>query len=684
MASLTPLPKMQFFDTNGNFLVGGKIYTYEQGTTTPLTTYTTQAGDVANTNPVILDSKGQASVWLGSDPYTIVVHDSDDVLQSDGGDVFPALYGFLDVDGLIDSAFLPESLISYDTVADMIADTLEVDTLYITKGYTTEGDRGNGIYLIQTSAAFGSTPDNQINFYVNSGTLVAKLLYSGPLDARKAGAIEDTDSYEALQAAFDFSPAVLISGIFESSKQLTVSGKSFSLIGSGIGTSRILWTTGAATSGIDITLTDTEQQINVEDISLKTQLLGVGTAIFVDGSSISYGIFNGDRVKPQFTANDLWVIGDGDAQDDGWDNGLHFEGLMNVAVDDYDFTGYINGGVNHSDSGIKITGSNIPIHNVYSKLTIISCQYGVFANNDGEGLIISDSFLVDVDYGVHWVSTKGTYAGSPQLNVNNTHINARFDNVYAFDVSQIDINNCLFYKRPNSTADSSGIHIEDSVGGSIINNNVFVNASATFAFDGVFLDGDTINTRVIDNTFQTIDTGLVFGAGTANNDRHNNQYYNVAVAPVSDLGDNIKPTGLYSHIKKDAVQAIVTATPTEVIFDSVIVDTLGGVDLGVDANVITIPSRVFNISVEAGITWQNNSTGTRTMQIYKNGSASTVAPTITQGGATTSSMSLFSANIPVTAGDEISVYVTQTSGGNLTLAGTFQTYLKVAVMPRVF
>ena len=41
MAILSPLPKMQFFSTAGVPLVGGKLYTYAAGTTTPLATYTT-------------------------------------------------------------------------------------------------------------------------------------------------------------------------------------------------------------------------------------------------------------------------------------------------------------------------------------------------------------------------------------------------------------------------------------------------------------------------------------------------------------------------------------------------------------------------------------------------------------------------------------------------------------------
>jgi len=64
MASLSPTPKLQFFGTDGLPLVGGKLYTYQAGTTTPIATYTDYTGVTLNTNPVILDSAGQANVWL--------------------------------------------------------------------------------------------------------------------------------------------------------------------------------------------------------------------------------------------------------------------------------------------------------------------------------------------------------------------------------------------------------------------------------------------------------------------------------------------------------------------------------------------------------------------------------------------------------------------------------------------
>jgi parallel beta-helix repeat protein len=79
MATLSPAPKLQFFDANGNPLVGGKLYSYAAGTTTPLATYTDAGGATANANPVILDSRGEASVWLGDASYKLRLTSATDV-----------------------------------------------------------------------------------------------------------------------------------------------------------------------------------------------------------------------------------------------------------------------------------------------------------------------------------------------------------------------------------------------------------------------------------------------------------------------------------------------------------------------------------------------------------------------------------------------------------------------------
>ena len=70
----------QFFDNNGIPLSGGKIYSYEAGTSTPLPTYTSSTGSTAHTNPIILDSAGRVpsggEIWNELRLYKFVLKTS--------------------------------------------------------------------------------------------------------------------------------------------------------------------------------------------------------------------------------------------------------------------------------------------------------------------------------------------------------------------------------------------------------------------------------------------------------------------------------------------------------------------------------------------------------------------------------------------------------------------------------
>ncbi len=82
MATIAPVFKFQFLDGNGNPLTAGKLYTYQAGTTTPYATYTTAAGSVLNTNPIILDSAGRADIFLTAGAgYKFVLTNASDVTQ---------------------------------------------------------------------------------------------------------------------------------------------------------------------------------------------------------------------------------------------------------------------------------------------------------------------------------------------------------------------------------------------------------------------------------------------------------------------------------------------------------------------------------------------------------------------------------------------------------------------------
>lgn len=61
---LTPTPKLKFFDNNGAPAAQYKLFTYQPATTTKLATYVDSVGVTQNTNPIILDFRGECNLWI--------------------------------------------------------------------------------------------------------------------------------------------------------------------------------------------------------------------------------------------------------------------------------------------------------------------------------------------------------------------------------------------------------------------------------------------------------------------------------------------------------------------------------------------------------------------------------------------------------------------------------------------
>lgn len=77
MATLLPEGKQSFNTATGTPLVGGKVYTYDAGTNNPKATYADAAGTIPNTNPIVLDARGEATIfWNGN--YKVILKDSVD------------------------------------------------------------------------------------------------------------------------------------------------------------------------------------------------------------------------------------------------------------------------------------------------------------------------------------------------------------------------------------------------------------------------------------------------------------------------------------------------------------------------------------------------------------------------------------------------------------------------------
>jgi len=97
--NLSPIGNgFQFFTTTGLPLNGGLLYTYQAGSTTPATTYSDNAGTIANTNPIQLgtDGRPQVEIWLtyGINYKFVLADSTNSVIQT-----YDNLYGIIGVQG---------------------------------------------------------------------------------------------------------------------------------------------------------------------------------------------------------------------------------------------------------------------------------------------------------------------------------------------------------------------------------------------------------------------------------------------------------------------------------------------------------------------------------------------------------------------------------------------------------
>lgn len=78
---LAPNARWQGRNLTGEAVIGGKLYTYINDTTTPKATYQDFEGENPNTNPIILDGKGEANIYWSDDSYyRIDLYTADDQL----------------------------------------------------------------------------------------------------------------------------------------------------------------------------------------------------------------------------------------------------------------------------------------------------------------------------------------------------------------------------------------------------------------------------------------------------------------------------------------------------------------------------------------------------------------------------------------------------------------------------
>jgi hypothetical protein len=230
-------------DAAGAPLVGGLLHTYSSGTTTPRATYSDPGLTAANTNPISLNARGEAQVWLGSGAYSMRLTDAAGVT-------------IWTVDGITPSSASAETLAaalqtdSNGSGADLVAGTIRVVTsiadlrtvgsagrnLVLVAGYYSAGDGGGGIYRLD--AGDTTSADNGGTVIVGASNARWKLVHNGTTSVKQFGAKGDgvANDFGAIQAAIDATNTGTIffpRGRYYSGSVISVNKGGITLLGAG-------------------------------------------------------------------------------------------------------------------------------------------------------------------------------------------------------------------------------------------------------------------------------------------------------------------------------------------------------------------------------------------------------------------------------------------------------------------
>lgn len=217
MTQLIPNGKQQFIDINGKPLVGGKLYFYEVGTETPKATYQDADLTVLNTNPIVFDARGQASIY-GAGRYRQVLRDATGVLIWDQVIVDPSasidqfIQDLSNYTDLQKGAYMVgRSTPQIKTIADLrtVGGRYDGDQALVLGYYSDTPGQGGG--LMRWAPASVLADDGGTVFAVTGIATGRWFRVYSRLEAPMFGAVPgDVDRTSRMQAARDYIAAQLL------------------------------------------------------------------------------------------------------------------------------------------------------------------------------------------------------------------------------------------------------------------------------------------------------------------------------------------------------------------------------------------------------------------------------------------------------------------------------------------
>ena len=477
---LLSYPKFHAFDSSGDPLSGGKLHTYIAGTSTNKASYSEKTCTTANTNPVVLDSNGEADVYLCG-TYKLVLKDSADV----------TLWTLDNIDG---------GTASFD------------DFRYPDSNATDQGVTGDSNTIKYYVDDIGATKTATIYLRHNSGSDTTTYTLS-------------TDETITSNITLEFSPGALLS--IDSGKTLTVDGSviasSAQQIKSGAGTikgnTRVSYVyphwVGAVGDGVTNDRAALEEaEIWATDASIPLFIPGGFTFLTSSGLTTSASIHGTGTIDSDDTTGDHTIrveVGGITIKDITIEGGATGSGIYidqaNIIVENVRISNTPNSGIGVYTSG----ATSIILRGNIIRTATGTAGDGILVFNGAERVLITGNDIYDV-----------TRIGIA-IDTDNVDIIVS-DNIikYAHDQSGGNINAGIWLEH-NYNVLVSGNIIDDTntygiyvLGlGTADNQHIITGNRVNSSITAFFLNGHNTYTKhtVTDNIITNYTSGIVLASG---------------------------------------------------------------------------------------------------------------------------------------------------------------------------
>lgn len=202
MAQLLPNVYQRFFDSNGNPLAGGQLFSYQAGTTIPQATYTDQGAGTPNPNPVVLDGAGGGQIWIKNTGYKFQLQDANGVVQWTVDQVY------LIEPGAVGSGQIANGAVGTTQLANGAVTTAKIQTGAITTALLAAGAITSGV--IANGAVTIAKLDPNIDL-TQLGNMV-EVVFKRTDDALSGGRIQAVPQYPWSAPIQQSNPGVLPAG----------------------------------------------------------------------------------------------------------------------------------------------------------------------------------------------------------------------------------------------------------------------------------------------------------------------------------------------------------------------------------------------------------------------------------------------------------------------------------------